>query len=263
MKALFLGYGKMGSALGEAWLASGLVERLVAVDPGRPQGHAATVIGSAAEISESDFDVVVLAVKPAMAREAIVSLPAALLPRTVLISVMAGVGCEDMSAAAGHCAPVVRAMPNTPVMVNQGCTGLFSSTLTDIAKRQQIQELFEAVGIAVWLEQEGQLDTVTAISGSGPAYYHLFSEALANAGTELGLPVELARQLAAHTARGAAELQCQPQADFVALREAVTSPNGTTAAAINQFEVDQQLRRLVKRAAKAAHDRSVELSRQA
>lgn len=262
MKALFLGYGKMGSALGEAWLASGLVGRLVAVDPGRPQGLAASVIGSAAEITETDFDVVVLAVKPAMAREAIASLPPALLPRTVLISVMAGVSCEDMSTAAGNSAPVVRAMPNTPVMVNQGCTGLFSATLTDPVKRQQIQQLFEAVGVAVWLEQEGQLDAVTAISGSGPAYYHLFSEALANAGVELGLSPDLARQLAAQTARGAAELQSQPQADFVALREAVTSPNGTTAAAINQFETDQQLRQLVKRAAQAAHDRSVELSRQ-
>lgn len=263
MKALFLGYGKMGSALGEAWLASGLVDRLVAVDPGRPQGMAATIIGSPADISESDFDVVVLAVKPAMACEAIASLPATVLSHAVLVSVMAGVGCREMSEAAGNCAPVVRAMPNTAVMVNQGCTGLFSTTLTDPAKRKHIQALFEAVGIAVWLEREGQIDAVTAISGSGPAYYHLFSEALANAGVELGLPAELARQLAAQTARGAAELQCQPQADFIALRAAVTSPNGTTAAAIATFEDREQLRRLVNTAAQAAHDRSVELSGQA
>ncbi|NWD26357.1 pyrroline-5-carboxylate reductase [Pseudomonas yamanorum] len=262
MKALFLGYGKMGSALGEAWLANGLVDRLVAIDPGHPQGVAATVIGSPALMSESDFDVVVLAVKPAMAREAIGSLPGTVLSRAVLVSVMAGVGCSEMSDAAGNCAPVVRAMPNTAVMVNQGCTGLFSTTLVDPAKRGQIQKLFEAVGIAVWLEREAQVDAVTAISGSGPAYYHLFSEALANAGVELGLPIDLARQLAAQTALGAATLQCQPQADFAALREAVTSPNGTTAAAIAKFEENDQLRRLVMLAAQAAHARSVELSGQ-
>lgn len=263
MKALFLGYGKMGSALGEAWLANGLVDRLVAVDPSRPEGLAAIVIGSPAEISDSDFDVVVVAVKPAMAREAIESLPATVLSGAILVSVMAGVGCREMSEAAGNRAPVVRAMPNTAVMVNQGCTGLYSATLSDPAKRQHIQTLFEAVGIALWLEHEGQVDAVTAISGSGPAYYHLFSEALANAGVELGLPAALARQLVAQTARGAAELQCQPQADFVSLRAAVTSPNGTTAAAINTFEAREQLRRLVSSAAHAAHDRSVELSGQA
>ncbi|CAJ0557375.1 unnamed protein product, partial [Mesorhabditis spiculigera] len=208
-------------------------------------------------MSESDFDVVVLAVKPAMAREAIGSLPGTVLSRAVLVSVMAGVGCSEMSDAAGNCAPVVRAMPNTAVMVNQGCTGLFSTTLVDPAKRGQIQKLFEAVGIAVWLEREAQVDAVTAISGSGPAYYHLFSEALANAGVELGLPIELARQLAAQTALGAATLQCQPQADFAALREAVTSPNGTTAAAIAKFEENDQLRRLVMLAAQAAHARNM------
>ncbi|MCP2072729.1 UNVERIFIED_ORG: pyrroline-5-carboxylate reductase [Pseudomonas lini] len=262
MKALFLGYGKMGSALGEAWLASGLLQRLVAVDPGRPEGMVAQVVGSTCELAETDFDLVVLAVKPAMAEEAIGALPEVILDRAVLVSVMAGIGCEQMSAAAGHRSPVVRAMPNTPVMVNQGCTGLFSETLKDPAKREWVQNLFAAVGVAVWLEQEGQLDAVTAISGSGPAYYHLFSEALADAGIALGLAPELARQLAAQTARGAAELQCQPQADFVALRKAVTSPNGTTAAAIDKFESQDSLRRLVKTAVQAAYNRSIELSTQ-
>ncbi|WP_248796477.1 pyrroline-5-carboxylate reductase [Pseudomonas sp. MWU13-2105] len=262
MNALFLGYGKMGSALGESWYAGGLVERLVAVDPGLPRGMSAEVVGSAADLVDEAFDVIVLAVKPAVARQAIASLPTRALSRAVLISVMAGVSCAQLCDAAGKDVPVVRAMPNTPVMVNQGCTGLYSVTLNDAAKRRQVKSLFDAVGVAVWLEREGLLDAVTAISGSGPAYYHLFSEALCNAGIELGLPAELARVLAAHTARGAAELQCKSDVSFVALREAVTSANGTTAAAIAQFEAQDQLRRLVNAAAQAAHDRSIELSRQ-
>ncbi|NBA96559.1 pyrroline-5-carboxylate reductase [Pseudomonas sp. R5(2019)] len=261
MNVLFLGYGKMGSALGEAWLSNGLVKRLVAVDPGRPQGVKAEVLGSAAELDEtSAFDLIVVAVKPALAREAIVALPQPSLDGAIVVSIMAGVTCAELSAAAGLRAAVVRAMPNTPVMVNQGCTGLFSATLEDPARRKSLQTLFEAVGIAVWLEREAQLDAVTAISGSGPAYYHLFSEALADAGIALGLPAELARKLAAQTARGAAELQVQPQADFITLRQTVTSPNGTTAAAIAEFETEEKLRQLVKKAAQAARDRSIELS---
>lgn len=198
-----------------------------------------------------------------MAGEAIGARPEAILDRAVLVSVMARVGCEQMSAAAGHRSPVVRAMPNTPVMVNQGCTGLFSTTFKGPAKREWLRKLFAAVGIAVRLEQEGQLDTVTVISGSGPADYHLFSEALADAGVALGLPPELARQLNAQAARGTAELQCKPQADFVALlRKAVTSLNGATAAATDKLESQDSLRRLVKTAAKAAYDRSIELSMQ-
>jgi pyrroline-5-carboxylate reductase len=110
------------------------------------------------------------------------------------------------------------------------------------------------------VKTESQLDAVTAISGSGPAYYHLFSEALAEAGINLGLEPELAHRLAAQTAFGAATLQHQPQADFAELRIAVTSPNGTTAAAIEVFEDEGKLRELVKTATVAAHHRSVELS---
>ncbi|MEX0295246.1 pyrroline-5-carboxylate reductase dimerization domain-containing protein [Pseudomonas putida] len=122
--------------------------------------------------------------------------------------------------------------------------------------------LFEAVGSASWVEHEGLLDTVTALSGSGPTYYHLFSEALAAAGVALGLSPELARPLAAQTALGAATLQTQPGADFVELRTAVTSPNGTTAAAIASFEQNEGLRRLVDAAMQAAHSRSQALSRE-
>ncbi|WP_448092921.1 pyrroline-5-carboxylate reductase [Pseudomonas lini] len=260
MNVLFLGYGKMGSALGEAWLASGLVQQVVALDPGQPHGVNAQVFTTVAALPTQAFDLVVIAVKPAMAASALATLPAQALEGAMLLSVMAGVTCASLNSAVGGKPPVVRAMPNTPVLVNAGCTGLYTDAqLTDL-QRQRLSELFGAVGVAFWVDQESLLHSVTALSGSGPAYYHLFSEALAAAGVELGLPKALAEQLAAHTALGAAKLQCQPLADFVALREAVTSPNGTTAAAIGVFEADAGLRRLVSASTHAAHQRSVELS---
>ncbi|MGK0149640.1 pyrroline-5-carboxylate reductase [Pseudomonas putida] len=260
MNVLFIGYGKMGGALGDAWLASGWVKQLVAIDPGLPQGTQAQVIAGVSQLQQTRFDLVVVAVKPAMARQVIESLPVGLWTEAVLISVMAGVSCEELVRASGGRAPVVRAMPNTPVMVNKGCTGLFSDTLLDESRRDLIRNLFAAVGVAVWVDSEEQMHAITALSGSGPAYYHLFSEALAEAGVRLGLPPELSAALAANTALGAATLQCEPDAEFEQLRLAVTSPNGTTAAAIGVFEAHQALRQLVVDATEAARQRSIELS---
>lgn len=260
MKALFLGYGKMGSALGEAWLASGLVQEIVAIDPNTPDGLRARIIADAWTLPQQAFDLVVVAVKPAMAATAIAALPPSALKGATLISVMAGVTCKTLNAAVGGKVPVVRAMPNTPVLVNAGCTGLYSDAELPGNRREALGKLFGAVGVAFWVDEEAQLHSVTALSGSGPAYYHLFSEALAAAGVELGLPEDLARQLAAHTALGAARLQCEPGADFAALRQAVTSPNGTTAAAVGVFEADSKLRRLVSASARAAYQRSIELA---
>ncbi|RVU51021.1 pyrroline-5-carboxylate reductase [Pseudomonas syringae pv. syringae] len=260
MKALFLGYGKMGSALGEAWLKTGLVQSVTAYDPSSPSGMEAQVVSDVSQLPKEAFDLVVVAVKPNMATEAISVLPTTALEGAVLVSVMAGVPSAVLKSAAGDSVPVVRAMPNTPVMVNAGCTGLF--TASDLGERQVLlTRLFEAVGIACWVDHEDQLHAVTAISGSGPAYYHLFSEALSSAATSLGLPSDLAKKLASHTAFGASKLQCELNADFEELRLTVTSPNGTTAAAINVFEKSQALRALVGGAAEAAHRRSIELSR--
>ncbi|MFR0672071.1 pyrroline-5-carboxylate reductase [Enterobacterales bacterium AW_CKDN230030176-1A_HGKHYDSX7] len=260
MNVLFLGYGKMGSALGDAWLASGWVKEVVAIDPGATSVGKATICAKATELPHLRFDLVVAAVKPAMAAQVIEALPSAVWDRAILVSVMAGVGCEELERASGGRAPVVRAMPNTPVMVNRGCTGLFSASLSDPAARERVRNLFGAVGVAVWVEEEAQMHAITALSGSGPAYYHLFSEALAAAGVRLGLPAELSALLAANTALGAATLQCEPGADFAQLRSNVTSPNGTTAAALEVFEGGEGLRTLVRSAADAARQRSLELS---
>jgi pyrroline-5-carboxylate reductase len=259
MKVMFLGYGKMGSALGEAWLNTGLVEEVTAYDPGAPTGVQARIFSDLSQLPVQSFDLVVVAVKPNMAAQAISALPASALHGAILLSVMAGVTTVTLKNASGLSTPVVRAMPNTPVIVNAGCTGLYTDS--DLGERRnELTRLFEEVGIACWVEEEEHLHSVTAISGSGPAYYHLFSEALAHAAEAMGLPEELAIRLAAHTALGAAKLQCQPNANFAELRTAVTSPNGTTAAAIDVFESNSSLRELVKSAADAARRRSVELA---
>lgn len=262
LTVLFLGYGRMGAALGEAWLEAGLVARIDAIDPYRTADVRAQLFRQAADLpSQACYDLVVMAVKPAIAREALRAVQPAQLKGATLVSVMAGVGVGTLKAALPLSCPVVRSMPNTPVMVRQGCTGLYAGDDVPPALRQTIGTLFDTVGKAFWVDDEEQLHAITAISGSGPAYYHLFSEALAAAGARLGLPGELARQLAAQTALGAATLQSREGADFAALRQAVTSPNGTTHAAIEVFERDTQLRRLVDDAVARATQRSVELSR--
>lgn len=261
MNVLFIGYGQMGSAMGEAWLNAGLVKNLYAVDPNLRGNTRASVFPSVEALGIVPVDCVVLAVKPAMAGPALASLPKALLDTAVVVSVAAGVTLGSLREAIAGACPVVRVMPNTPMLLGAGCTGLYAGDDLPEAKRQAITQLFEAVGSAYWVQSERQLDAVTAISGSGPAYYHLFSEALAAAGEALGLDAELARQLAVHTAFGAATQQCQPQADLVQLRQAITSPNGTTAAAIEVFERDQALRDLVQGAAQAAAQRAEALSR--
>ena len=268
MKVLFLGYGNMGRALGEAWRDSGRVQTLLAIDPAPLPEGAAPVPGRHASVQSlqsagdaaGGVDLVVVAVKPAMAADALRVLPADWLAQAVVVSVAAGVTVATLEAALPLGTPVIRVMPNTPAMLRAGCTGLYAAPGVDEARREQVGALFATVGSAHWVDQESHIDLVTAFSGSGPAYYHLFSEALAQAGVALGLSPELARALAADTAWGAAALQHQPDADFAALRRAVTSPNGTTAAAIAVFEEGEALRALVKKAAEAAHRRAVELS---
>ncbi|MDO5103326.1 MAG: pyrroline-5-carboxylate reductase [Lautropia sp.] len=259
-RVLFLGYGRMGSALGEAWLKAGLVAGIDAVDPHLDAPVQAQVFRATTELTDTPHELIVLAVKPAMAREALQSLPAERLKTATVLSVMAGVPISTLEAALPTARPVVRSMPNTPVMVGQGCTGLFGNAQLTPTMRAAIDQLFHAVGKAFWVKDETQLHAVTALSGSGPAYYHLFSEALADAAIKLGLPREMAIEMAAQTALGAATLQNQAGADFVALRQAVTSPNGTTHAAIVRFEEDGALRQLVEAAATRACRRSEELA---
>jgi pyrroline-5-carboxylate reductase len=261
MNVLFIGYGRMGSAIGEGWLATGLVDTISAIDPHQSSGLKATLYPDLQAVRERRFELIVIAVKPDKVCSVAASLPDSICTGAVVISVAAGITTEALDHALARRCPVIRAMPNTPVLVNAGCTGLFTDKRLDEARRAFVSRLFDSVGHSYWLEHESLLDAVTAISGSGPAYYHLFSEALAQAGVRLGLAPELALDLARQTALGAACQQVRQDANIIDLRTAVTSPNGTTAAAINVFEQDQVLRRLIDAATQAAYRRSQELSK--
>ncbi|WP_267886636.1 pyrroline-5-carboxylate reductase [Pseudomonas syringae] len=262
MRVLIVGYGRMGSALGEAWIAKGLVSKLIAVDP---SANSSTVecYSDMEKMPKIIFDVVVVAVKPQYVSAALPSIAAYHLGHsTVVISVAAGIPILTLLAHLPQGTAVVRAMPNTPVLLGAGCTGMFSSVGSlSLSARERVTNLFSAVGTCYWVEEERHLDIVTAISGSGPAYFHLFCESLFDAGVRMGLSRQLARNLVVDTAWGAAVLQRHPQADFAALRQNVTSPNGTTAAAIGIFEENGGLRKLVASATDAARLRSEEMSR--
>jgi pyrroline-5-carboxylate reductase len=261
MKALFLGYGRMGSAIGESWLKAGLVESVTAVDPYRASEAAAAIFASADLLPDEQYDLIVVAVKPSMATEAIKALPARVYaPGAAMVSVMAGVKCSTLEAACDGKIAIIRSMPNTPILLGAGCTGLYAGNEVSEDLRGHVTKLFNAVGKAYWVDSEEMLHAVTAISGSGPAYYHLFSEAMEAAGVALGLPQALAHDLAAQTAFGAASLQCQEGAEYQQLRLAVTSPKGTTDAAIRVFEQSAALRGLVEKATASAFQRSKELS---
>jgi len=226
----------MGAALGEAWLGAGLVDGIDAVDPIRAQDVQARLYRQAADLPDPPYDLVVMAVKPVMAREALSALPASQLQNATIISVMAGVPLQTLRASLPLERPVVRSMPNTAVMVRQGCVGLYADEDVSPALRQTISRLFDAVGRSFWVDDEAQLHAVTAISGSGPAYVFYLLEALQNAARQQGFNAEEARQLSLATFQGAVRLAEQSGEAFSDLRQKVTSKGGTTYAALQSFE---------------------------
>ncbi|MEE4175418.1 MAG: pyrroline-5-carboxylate reductase [Xanthomonadales bacterium] len=204
-------------------------------------------------------DVVVLAIKPQITPRVMASLGAHLSSRQLLLSVAAGITLKALHGWIGAEVPAVRTMPNAPALLGLGVTGLYADERCTEAHRAQADLVMSACGETVWVKEEQQLDAVTAVSGSGPAYYFLFTEALAAAGESLGLPPDTARTLAVHTARGAGVMAAETGGDVVDLRRRVTSPRGTTAAAIECFEKGG-LRTLVQEATEAAARRSRELA---
>lgn len=208
----------------------------------------------------ANADVIVLAVKPQVMREVCQALAPALQPGQLVISIAAGITCDSLQQWLKHQA-VVRCMPNTPALLQQGISGLFAAPAVSDQQRAQASAILNAVGDSVWVGQEQLLDAVTAVSGSGPAYFFLLIETMAEAGVKLGLDAATATQLAQKTALGAAYMACQSGADAATLRARVTSPQGTTDAAIRSFEADG-FRPMVQRALQAAADRSAELAKE-
>lgn len=264
----FLGGGHMGRALLAALLRSGVDRRRITVAEAQPETARAlgtdfgvAVVAQAAALPR-DLDTLVLAVKPQDLAAAVQPLRDTLQTRQPLvISVAAGLTIEQLQHACGSGVPIVRAMPNRPAVHGVGATGLFAAPSLPATLRARAAAMLQTAGIVVWVEDESLMDVVTALSGSGPAYFFRLAEALAAAGRAQGLPAETALQLARATLQGAGAM-ADPDADLAALRESVTSKGGTTAAALAAFTA-KDFESVVAAAVDAAVHRGRELASQA
>ncbi len=209
-------------------------------------------------VAVADADVVVLAVKPQVLKLVAEALREHLKPGCLVISIAAGINITSISRWLGDVA-IVRCMPNTPALVLAGASGLYANHQTTASQKACAEEILNAVGIVQWLDSESLLDPVTAVSGSGPAYFFLMMEAMIDAGIAQGLSREVATELTLQTALGAAMLAQDSDVDVTELRRRVTSPKGTTEQAILSFERDG-LREMVSKAMQACTDRSIELA---
>jgi len=204
-------------------------------------------------------DTIVLAVKPQVMPAVLAELAGRVEPGQLVISIAAGVNIGTILRALGPDQAVIRVMPNTPALIGVGISGLFAAPQCTAEQRATAERLFAVAGATVWVEDEALINVVTAVSGSGPAYYFLLTEALREAGRTLGLSETVAAKLALHTVSGAGAMAMQSGVDVAELRRRVTSPGGTTQAALEAFEAGN-FRQLVYRAVKAASDRGAELA---
>ncbi len=255
---VLLGCGKMGSAMLAGWLDSGLPAASVWVnDPFPSEWLKSQNVQLNAELPQMPA-IVLVAVKPQMMADALPSLKAMAGGKTVFLSVAAGITLSVYEDMLGRDTPIIRAMPNTPAAVGQGITALIGNAHASESQITLAQDLLSAVGQTVLLENESQMDAVTAVSGSGPAYVFHMIETLAAAGAAQGLPEELAMQLAKATVAGSGALAIQAAEDPAQLRINVTSPNGTTQAGLDVLM--KELPDTMSRTVAAAAQRSKELS---
>lgn len=260
---MLIGAGKMGMALATGWLEAGLPPtNLVLVEP-RPSEETKAF---AAEYDLKIYDhavgllpnVLVLAVKPQIIDEVMASVVPVIGPQTLVVSIAAGISLARLAGGTGS-DRVVRSMPNTPAQIGKGVTGVVAGAGVDQDGKAAAEALLSAAGLVVWFDKESDLDAVTAVSGSGPAYVFNLVEALAAAGVAQGLDEHVAMVLARQTVIGAAALLEADAAPASVLRQNVTSPNGTTAAALAVLMGDDGLTPLMDRAVAAARQRSEEL----
>ncbi|ODT74186.1 MAG: pyrroline-5-carboxylate reductase [Pelagibacterium sp. SCN 64-44] len=262
---MLVGAGKMGLALARGWLEAGLPpNNLVLVDP-EPSETARELAGDYGlvihrEASGLEPNVLVLAVKPQIIGPVMEGVQPVLGPQTLVLSIAAGISIARLAAGLGS-GRIIRSMPNTPAQIGKGISGAVAGPETAPQDRAVAEALLAAAGQVVWFDKEADLDVVTAISGSGPAYVFNLVEALAAAGVAQGLPEHVAMQLARQTVIGAAALMEADPAPASVLRQNVTSPNGTTAAALDVLMAGDGLTPLVERAVAAARRRSEELGR--
>src|SRR5437868_7512437 len=258
------GAGKMGGAMLSGWLAQGLDGARVAVIEPALSPEISALANQGVRLNPSAEDAgpiaaLVIAVKPQSFREAGASLKPFTGSSTLVVSIRAGTAIASIEQACGG--SVVRAMPNTPAAIGRGITVAVAAKKVSAAQRSVANALLGAIGSVEWVEDEGLMDAVTAVSGSGPAYVFLLAEELARAGVEAGLPAELATKLARETVAGSGELLHRSDVASATLRQNVTSPGGTTAAALEVLMGADGLQQLMTRAVAAATARSKELAK--
>jgi pyrroline-5-carboxylate reductase len=258
------GAGKMGGALLDGWLRAGLDPAKVAVIEPAPAPQISALAARGLRLNPhpsalTGVAAIVVAVKPQTADQAMPAIAPLAGALTVVVSIMAGRTLQFLSRSLKNAGAFVRAMPNTPASIGRGITVAVPLRVTG-AQRDLAHRLLAATGTVEWVEDERLMDAVTAVSGSGPAYIFLLAEALAEAGAAAGLPRELADKLARETVAGSGELLHRSSLDAATLRQNVTSPGGTTAAALDVLMGDDGLAQLMKKAIAAATERSRKLS---
>jgi pyrroline-5-carboxylate reductase len=205
------------------------------------------------------MDTIVLAVKPQVLPLVLGEIGGLVSDEQLVISIVAGIHTNQIAEQIKANPPIVRTMPNTPALIGLGITGMYARINCNLAHREMTQNLMESAGEVVWLDKESLLDVVTALSGSGPAYFYYLIESLRNAGTRLGLPAEVSAKLALYTAYGASAMAVQSDLDVIELRHRVTTKGGTTEAALEQLEAGH-FEQLIDAAIKAATRRGEELA---
>ncbi len=264
-KLVFIGGGNMATSL-----IGGLIEKgyptshIVACDPVIDSGkrlEATFDITTHTEntLAASEADIIILAVKPQVMKTVASNLAPALTHKPLVISIAAGITSVALQKWLGEGVPIIRCMPNTPALVQSGASGLFATNLVNPMQRQLAGDILGAVGTVSWLNSEDDIDKVTALSGSGPAYFFLVIEAMTEAGIKLGLDPETARQLTLQTALGAARMASTSDVDAGELRKRVTSPAGTTEKAINSL-LSNKLPEHFEQAIGAAYERAKEMA---
>ena len=261
-----VGTGKMGGAMLMGWLELGLDPGLVAVIDPQPSNEITALAARGLRLNPDNAAplekaaVVVIAVKPQEAPAVVAALAPMIDGSTLVVSVMAGRTMRFLEQALPTGTAIVRAMPNTPAAIGRGISAAVPNAKVSDEQRQLTHRLLAAIGAVEWVEDDALIDAVTAVSGSGPAYVFLLAESLARAGHAAGLPAELAARLARATVAGSGELLHRSPLDPTTLRQNVTSPGGTTAAALSVLMAPDGLDPLMQKAVAAAANRSRELA---
>lgn len=266
IKIAIIGVGNMGASLlgglcqhgfsaNHIWITDPYQEKLSALQKTyhvniAPDNHEAA----------ANANVIILAVKPQIMHDVCKEIAASLTKNTLIISIAAGITLANLTSWLGNDVAIVRVMPNTAALIGASASALCANGKITKEQQQTATNILQAVGTAIWLDKESDIDTVTALSGSGPAYFYLMIESLENAACQLGLTKDIAHQLAVQTAYGAARMASEMQDDIITLRHKVTSPGGTTEKAIQVLE-ENNIRNIFLAALTAAKKRSQELAK--